>query len=136
MARPRKDTIDRFSKRYSVSASAVLRHIEREVIGGVFGANGYTTKAQAEQLIDALELRRSTRLLDLGSGRGWPGLYLAKRSRCRVVLADAPEEGLRIALDQASRSSVRERTDAVRGAGESLPFRKRSLDAVTHTDVL
>ena len=27
-----------------------------------------------------------TRLLDVGSGRGWPGLYLAGRTGCRVVL--------------------------------------------------
>jgi len=35
-------------------------------------------------------------------GRGWPGLYFAARSGCRVVLADLPLEGLRVAAGRAA----------------------------------
>jgi hypothetical protein len=40
-----------------------------------------------------LHLSAADRLLDLGSGRGWPGLYLAARTGCAVVLTDLPLEG-------------------------------------------
>ena len=36
-------------------------------------------------------------LLDLGAGTGWPGLFLAKESGCKVTLVDLPEIGLQIA---------------------------------------
>ncbi len=82
-----------FEQRYGIAAVPLLREIERRVIGGDWGANGYTTMAQADQLATGLSLSPTDRLLDLGTGRGWPGLYLAARSGCRVILADLPLRG-------------------------------------------
>jgi hypothetical protein len=81
-----------FEQRYGIAAAWVAREIERRVIGGDWGANGYTTMAQPDQLAAGLGLSAGDRLLDLGTGRGWPGLYLAARTGCRVVLADLPLE--------------------------------------------
>lgn len=136
MSPPRRDVIERFSKRYAAPESETLREIERRVIGGVFGANGYTTKRQADRLVKALRLRRSSRLLDVGSGRGWPGLYLAERSGCEAVLMDVPDKGLEVALRRASGMEAAGRVNAVRASGERIPFARGSFDAVTHTDVL
>jgi hypothetical protein len=57
--------------------------------------------AQADTLASGLGLSAGDRLLDLGTGRGWPGLYLAARTGCRVVLADLPLDGLRVAAVHA-----------------------------------
>jgi cyclopropane fatty-acyl-phospholipid synthase-like methyltransferase len=46
--------------------------------------------AQADTLAGELRLSAGDRLLDLGSGRGWPGLYLAASSGCQVVPSDLP----------------------------------------------
>ena len=54
----------------------------------IYGANGYTTAAQANLLAQRLDLGPGKRLLDVGSGRGWPGLYLAASTGCTVVLTD------------------------------------------------
>jgi hypothetical protein len=91
-----------FQQRYGNRPSPTARQIEQRVIGGDWGANGFTTMAQADTLADGLGLSSGDRLLDLGSGRGWPGLYLAARTGCRVVLADLPLEGLRVAADRAA----------------------------------
>jgi len=101
-----------FEQRYGIAAVPLLREIERRVIGGDWGANGYTTMAQADQLATGLSLSPTDRLLDLGTGRGWPGLYLAARSGCRVILADLPLEGLRVAAARAQAEGLAARASA------------------------
>ena len=126
----------RFQERYGATPSRVARRIEQRVIGGDWGANGYTTIAQADTLARELGLSAADRLLDLGTGRGWPGLYLAARSGCRVVLTDLPLEGLRVAASRAASEGLAARTGVVAAAASGLPFRANSFDAVIHTDVL
>jgi 2-polyprenyl-3-methyl-5-hydroxy-6-metoxy-1,4-benzoquinol methylase len=125
-----------FQQRYGNRPSPTARRIEQRVIGGDWGANGYTTLAQADTLTGGLGLSAGDRLLDLGTGRGWPGLYLAARTGCRVVLADLPLEGLRVAADRAAAEGLAARTGVVVAAASGLPFRAGSFDAVIHTDVL
>ena len=125
-----------FQQRYRNTPSLVVCQIEQRVIGGDWGANGYTTMAQADTLARGLGLSAGDRLLDLGTGRGWPGLYLAARTGCRVVLTDLPLEGLRVAADRAAEEGLAARTGVVASAASGLPFRAGSFDAVIHTDVL
>jgi len=115
-----------FEQRYGAAAAPVAVEIERRVIGGDWGANGYTTIAQADQLAAGLQLSAANRLLDIGTGRGWPGLYLAARSGCRVVLADLPLEGLRVAAARAQTEALAARS-SVLVAAASAPLPRRQL---------
>jgi ubiquinone/menaquinone biosynthesis C-methylase UbiE len=124
-----------FDERYGIALSSVARQIERRVIGGDWGANGYTM-AQADTLAHGLGLSAADRLLDLGTGRGWPGLYLAARTGCRVVVTDLPLQGLREAADRAAAEGLAARAGMVVAAASGLPFRAGSFDAIVHTDVL
>ena len=124
-----------FQERYRKTPSLLARQIEQRVIGGDWGANGFTTMAQADTLARELHLSAADRLLDLGSGRGWPGLYLAARTGCAVVLTDLPLEGLRVAANRAA-SEALARTGVVASAASGLPFRAGSFDVIIHTDVL
>ena len=134
-ARDELQALGLFQQRYGNRPSPTARRIEQRVIGGDWGANGFTTMAQADTLAGGLGLSAGDRLLDLGSGRGWPGLYLAARTGCRVVLADLPLEGLRVAADRAAAEGLADRVGVV-AAASGLPFRAGSCDAVVHTDVL
>ena len=125
-----------FDQRYGIAATAVADQIERRVIGGDWGANGYTTMVQADRLASGLELSAADRLLDLGTGRGWPGLYLATRTGCRVVLADLPLDGLRVAAARAVAEGLADRASVLVAAASGLPFQAQSFDAIIHTDVL
>jgi SAM-dependent methyltransferase len=125
-----------FQERYRNTPSLLACQIEQRVIGGDWGANGYTTMAQADTLARELGLSAGDRLLDLGTGRGWPRLYLAARTGCRVVLTDLPPEGLRVAANRSAGEGLAPRTGVVASAASGLPFRAGSFDAVIHTDVL
>ena len=136
MTRCERETAAHFAVRYRAAPDEVSRRIERAVIGGDWGANGYTTLAQARLLGRELALQPGARLLDLGAGRGWPGLYLAKVTGCQAVLADVPVEGLRAAAARAQRENLAARAAAVAGSARALPFAPATFDAIVHTDVL
>ena len=125
-----------FDERYGTAQAPIAREIEQRVIGGDWGANGYTTMAQAEALASGLGLSAADCLLDIGTGRGWPGLHLAERSGCRVVLTDLPLDGLRVAAARAAAEGLTGRVGVAVSAASGLPFRAGSFDAVVHTDVL
>lgn len=127
---------DRFAGRYREERVDVVREIERRVIGGDWGANGYTTIAQADGLADRLGLRAGQLLIDVGAGRGWPGLYLAATTGCSVVLADVPLGGLSVAAARVQTEYLEARAWCVNASARDLPFRAASFDAIVHTDVL
>jgi SAM-dependent methyltransferase len=134
--REERDTLERFTVRYRIGQSDVTRQMERAVIGGDWGANGYTTMAQADRMADVLGLRPGNLLLDIGSGRGWPGLYIAKKTGCSVVVSDIPLDALRDAKARADAELLTERVAITACGARGLPFRPRAFDAIVHTDVL
>lgn len=109
--------------------------VEQDVIGANVGANGYTTISQVNDLARRLALKPTMALLDIGSGRGWPALYLAENLGCRTTLLDVPETALRTAMRGADRQQLTN-VSVVRGTADLLPFPSDGFDAITHTDTL
>ena len=134
--RDERDARARFEERYAIPTGDANSRIERAVIGAVWGANGYTTVDQADQLGRLLDLTPGGRLLDVGTGRGWPGLYLASRTGCALVGTDMPVDALAIAARRARVENIDDRVALVAAGGADQPFRARSFDAIVHTDVL
>ena len=131
-----EDPFQRFREIYGRSQEGAQLVIEREAIGANVGANGYTTIGQADMLADALGLGAGSLLLDIGTGRGWPGVHLARKAGCKVVCLDVPEQALAAALDRAAKDGIAPRAAGVIASGTQLPFRGRVFDAVSHTDAL
>jgi len=131
-----QESRERFTARYRSAQNETTRRVEQAVIGGDWGANGYTTLAQADQLGRALGLEAASRLLDLGSGRGWPGLYLAQRSGCAAVLCDVPVDALLAGTARARAERLSTRVTAVVASARHLPLAPGAFDAIVHTDVL
>lgn len=136
MRRDEEDVLTRFAERYAVERGIADDEVERAVIGGDWGANGYSTRSEVDSLSRDLGLGPGRRLLDIGAGRGWPGLYLAATTGCEVVLVDLPAEGLAVARARAEREDISERVRAVVARADGLPLRAAEVDAVVHTDVL
>jgi cyclopropane fatty-acyl-phospholipid synthase-like methyltransferase len=132
----REEGVRRAQRTYVVGEHRVAREVERRTLGSDFGANGYATLAEVDELVGVLGLGPGRRLLDVGSGQGWPGLYLARRTGCTVVLTDVPVEGLATAAGRAAREGLSGRAWVVAARGQLLPLRRATFDAVIHTDVL
>lgn len=135
MSSDEAEVLKRFGERYALGRQDVNREVERAVIGGDWGANGYTTMAQADELGRLAGAKPGRRLLDLGAGRGWPGLYLAASTGCAVVLTDLPVEGLALAMQRAAGEQLSERVHAVVASAAHLPLRPSSIDGVVASDV-
>jgi cyclopropane fatty-acyl-phospholipid synthase-like methyltransferase len=114
----------------------VAREVERRALGSDFGADGYATRTEVDELGRILGLGPGTRLLDVGAGQGWPGLYLARQTGCTVIVTDVPFPGLATASRRADREGVANRAWAIVAGGDRLPLRPARVDAVIHTDVL
>jgi cyclopropane fatty-acyl-phospholipid synthase-like methyltransferase len=127
---------EQFENRFRTATLDAAVVVEREAVGSDYGNNGYTTVAQVDGVLPFLDLEDGDRLLDLGSGSGWPGLYIAGRTGCRVVLSDLTVEGMRAATRRADADGLAARTSTVVANGRHLPFRPESFDAIVHTDVL
>ena len=100
-----KSQRSRLNDWYQLGQSPLMLSIERSVCGCDYGATSWTTQAEAQEMASLLQLERQTMLLDLGSGSGWPALYMAKITGCDVALVDLPVEGLRIARTRAQQDS-------------------------------
>ena len=127
---------ERFEDVYARSQSPVMLSIERSVCGCDYGGNSWTTRAEADGLITALDLRPGSRLLDLGAGSGWPALYMAKQSGCSVTLVDLPANGLRIAGERAAKDGMSERVTTVIADAAHQSFPDSSFNAISHSDLL
>lgn len=126
-------TSESFAYKYERLSSEAARRVRVAVLGSA-QANGYTTVTQADRIADLLRLGPGGRLLDLGSGRGWPGARIAERTGCDHILSDLPLLALRDARDPKEEAGGRRAV--VCADGRLLPFRDACFDAASHTDVL
>ncbi len=129
--------IERFSNTYQrLTQSEIMLGIERAVCGCDYGCTSWTTLDETREVSNKLGLAPGVRLLDIGSGSGWPGLYLAQESGCDAVLTDMPLEGLRVAKQRAETDGLAEKCLSALADGAALPFKNGWFDAIYHSDVL
>ncbi|NKB50629.1 MAG: methyltransferase domain-containing protein [Rhizobiaceae bacterium] len=126
----------RFEDFYSRSNNSVMLAIERQVCGCDFGGNSWTIQQQADDHIRILGLKPGVKLIDLGAGSGWPGIYMAKQSGCDVTLVDLPEIALKMAVQRAQDEGVAARVSTCIADAADLPHQNASFNAISHSDLL
>ena len=127
---------ERFAEIYQRSQLPVMKLVERSVCGCDYGGTSWTTREEADENAAQLGLGSGVRLLDLGSGSGWPALYWAQTTGCAVMLTDLPFDGLNLAARRAADDGLRESCYFAVASGAALPFPDGSFDAISHSDVL
>ncbi len=110
--------------------------IANSTLGCDYLATSWTTREEADRMIGFMELGPSCRLLDVGAGAGWPGLYLAKTSGCDVTLIDPSADAIARARRRAGEDKSVGTWTADVGDGADLPYDDDSFDAISHSDVL
>lgn len=113
-----------------------MLEIERAVCGCDYGGTSWTTRDEADRVAEILKLKPGVRLLDVGAGSGWPGLYLARITGCDVVLVDVPLEAIRIAAARAATEQLAGECWTVVADGAALPLKTAGFDAIGHSDLL
>ena len=131
-----QDCCQVFAESYETSALPAMRELERSVLGCDYGGTSWTTSKQAEQIVDLLELQPGIRLLDIGAGSGWPGLFLAHTGGCDATLVDLPLNALKKAQERAHSDGIDDRISIVAASGAMMPFGEGVFDAISHSDVL
>ena len=131
-----REVSETFTQQYDMVQADVMLAIERDSCGSDYGGTSWTTRSEADHVARLLELAPNHRLLDIGSGAGWPGLYLARTSGCDIALTDLPLSGLQIAAKRAVTDRLAGVCWTAAADGAALPFRDASFDAISHSDVL
>ncbi len=136
IAPDQQELVARFANDYRLGQAEVMRAIERRVCGCDYGGTSWTTREEAERLGELLGLAPGVRLLEVGAGSGWPGLYLATTTGCEIVQTDLPLDGLRVAAARAVADGHADTCRVAVADGAALPFETACFDAILHSDVL
>ena len=131
-----QDQKRRMEEFYLRAQLPMMQSMERTVCGCDYGGNSWTTQAEAEEICQLLGLSVGLKLLDVGAGSGWPGLYMADQSGCDVTLVDLTCVGLQIAAERAARDSISGTSWISVADASMLPFAAGSFDAISHSDLL
>jgi len=125
-----------FEQEHEQYTHPAMQALEKQVLGCDFGGTSWTTREQAERIPAALGLDAHSHLLEIGAGTGWPGIYLARQTGCRVTLLDLPVKSLKYALRRAREELPGNACRAVAASAAALPFKNAGFGVISHSDVL
>jgi SAM-dependent methyltransferase len=133
----RPAVVDHYGAHYRQFAAQVYADVRRAAFGADVGQNSWLTLDELERFVPRLQLRSSSRLLDVGCGSGGPSLRVARLTECQVAgieLSDeAVAEGTRLAQESGLEGRVSFRQA---DASDTLVFEDSSFDAILCIDAI
>lgn len=135
-----RDWAGLFSEEFAAPESAVHARVWAAVLGAEYPAEvapySYTTRSELARIATEVQVGPEDLLVDVGSGRGGPGLWVAATTGARYLAVDIAEAGLTEVKRRAEHLGLGDRAATAEGSFESLPIPDGHAAAVMSIDAL
>ena len=135
-----QDWAIRFTETFAAPASAVQARIWSEVFGDEYPATldiySFTSVSELNRFVKELRLSPDDLLVDVGCGRGGPGLWVATQAGARLIGIDIAETALGAARDRARALEVADQAEFQLGSFQDTGLSAASVNAVMSVDAL
>jgi ubiquinone/menaquinone biosynthesis C-methylase UbiE len=129
-----------FNDAFGEPESAVQARVWTEVLGDEYPAElapySYTTRSELAAIAAELQVGTGDLLVDIGSGRGGPGLWVTARTGADYLAVDISDTGLAEVGRRAEALDLGDRVRTASGSFESLPLGDGEAAAVMSIDAL
>lgn len=123
---------------------APVSHVELEIWREVYGPeypegldpHSYITRSELARFVAEVGVGHGDQLLDVGCGRGGPGLWVAAHTGARLTGVDIADSALAAATARAECLGLAQHAEFLIGRFEELPLPSGSVDAVMSVDAL
>ncbi|HET9945544.1 MAG TPA: class I SAM-dependent methyltransferase [Actinomycetes bacterium] len=140
MTTPDDDLAAGFDQEFGRPPSAVMARVWAAVLGNEYPAElapySWITRSELAMFVREVRVGEGDLLVDVGSGRGGPGLWVAARTGADHLAVDVAEAGLEAVREAAARLGVGGRSRTALGSFEQLPLDNAAADAVMSVDAL
>jgi ubiquinone/menaquinone biosynthesis C-methylase UbiE len=135
-----RDWASIFEEGFAAPASAVHRRVSRAAFGSEYPDGveplSFVSRTELRRFCTEVMVDRKGHLVDVGCGRGGPGLWVAAHTGARLTGVDIAASALAAAQQRARALGLAAQAEFVRGTFESIPLGGDSVDAVMSIDAL
>ncbi|MEU6577589.1 methyltransferase domain-containing protein [Streptomyces sp. NPDC046805] len=129
-----------FDRSFTEQSRSTRQRVWREVYGQDYAEHAepysYVSRSELEEFAEHLQIGQSGAFVDLGCGRGGPGLVVALRTGARLIGLDISEVALADAEQAAQKFGLTERVEFRRGGFAATGLTDRCVHAVMSVDAL
>jgi ubiquinone/menaquinone biosynthesis C-methylase UbiE len=129
-----------FNDTFAADESDVQAQVWSEVLGEEYPTElapySYTTRSELAQIAKAVKVGPTDLLIDIGSGRGGPGLWVAAETGARYLAVDIAVSGLEEVERRAAKLGLADRVRVAEGSFQDLPLADGEAAAIMSIDAL
>ena len=129
-----------FEQMYRKTKSESFRDIFREVYGSEYpeeaNPDGFVSNTDLQNIVDHLNVGPSDRIIDLGCGRGGPGLWISRKTGAAYLGIDLSENAVKQANERVKAFGIEGNVKFESGDICSLNFPDNSFNGAFSIDVL
>jgi SAM-dependent methyltransferase len=129
-----------FSAAFAAPASTVEARVWATVFGDEYPAElepySYTSRSELAEISTSVQVGQHDLLVDVGAGRGGPGLWVAATTGASYLAVDIAPTALAAVTERAARLGLADRARTAEGSFEDLPLADGEASAVMSIDAL